>query len=831
VNTSPNPDRATEPSGERRASGAPRATNGGGPTAPATPEHLTRPERRLRGLLWVHALICVAFAAGYLITGKVTELGFVPNSVGKDGLFTILSVLGAANVRKRGWTAPVLAAAYVCLITGEAVSLARGNAAAQDVLGFHVSGSVALLGWMAIDVVLTGLLISWWLSAERARLGLRYLNAVAFHGLAALADVLIEGADEKVPPAQIARNVDHYLHRLTAAGKARVRLALTVLGVLPPWLPMPLRAPAARKRLLSRHFIDDVAKRRLPRPARTLMQALVRTASQMAYLGYYGDPASWPSIGYVPFPERRNGRQPQASDHPYGPLKTLPAPPRTRYDVVIVGSGAAGSILAYRFAEAGRRVLLLERGPYADPREFAADEVQQYLKLYNEGALTLAKDFRLQVLQGMCVGGGTTVNNGVCLDPPGPVLDRWAERGIDRARLEDSIREVRAWLRVSPIADHTVSPGAKRFVDGVAALELPGTLRRVETNLLGDCLGCGYCNIGCGYGKRESMLDRILPEAQRLPNGTVDVLPEFRALRIVHDGDRAVGVLGEHRGRAEVCVLGDEIILAAGAVASSWLLQRSGIGGDRAGAALHFNINSPVTADFPEPVDTYAGLQMTHAYEPPGDEPAYLLETWFNPPATQALAMPGWFDRHYANMRRYRHMAAAGALVGTTHPARITATAQGPNIDYTPSAHDLGRLVDGIKQIGAIYFAAGAERVMPATFAWRQYRSPAGLADLDRLVHGNADLLITTAHPQSGNPIGEIREGGVVRPDFRVHGFANLYLCDASAFPSSVGVNPQLAVMGLAQLAAHEILGTPPVTLREWEPPPFAEPPVQTPAA
>jgi choline dehydrogenase-like flavoprotein len=303
------------------------------------------------------------------------------------------------------------------------------------------------------------------------------------------------------------------------------------------------------------------------------------------------------------------------------------------------------------------------------------------------------------------------------------------------------------------------------------------------------------------------MLDRILPEAQLLTSGSVDVLPRFHAQQIVGDGDRAVGVRGQHEGRPAVFIAAEEVIVSAGAVGSSWLLQRSGIGGDNAGAALHFNINSPLTGDFPDTVDTFAGLQMTHAYEPPGAEPGYILETWFNPPATQSLAMPGWFDRHYENMKRYRHMAAAGALVGTTRPARMSSTEQGPVIDYVPSPEDLGRVVDGIKLVGRIFLAAGAQRVMPATFAWREYRSPGELDDLDSVVRENADLLLTTAHPQSGNPIGEPGEGGVVGPDFRVHGFRNLFLCDASAFPSSIGVNPQLTVMGLAQLAAHKICG------------------------
>jgi choline dehydrogenase-like flavoprotein len=169
--------------------------------------------------------------------------------------------------------------------------------------------------------------------------------------------------------------------------------------------------------------------------------------------------------------------------------------------------------------------------------------------------------------------------------------------------------------------------------------------------------------------------------------------------------------------------------------------------------------------------------------------------------------MPGWFERHYENMQRYRHMAAGGALVGTTRPASLKATRSGPEIRYEPSREDLGRVLDGVALIGRIFLAAGARRVMPATFAWHEMRTPGELGALRAIVRDNADIMLTTAHPQGGNPVGDVRQGGVVDADFRVHGFRNLWLCDSSVFPSSVTVNPQLTVMGMAQYASERILG------------------------
>jgi choline dehydrogenase-like flavoprotein len=105
--------------------------------------------------------------------------------------------------------------------------------------------------------------------------------------------------------------------------------------------------------------------------------------------------------------------------------------------------------------------------------------------------------------------------------------------------------------------------------------------------------------------------------------------------------------------------------------------------------------------------------------------------------------------------------------------------------------------------------------VMPATFAYHEYREAGELDALERAVRAPGDLLMTSAHPQGGNALG-----AVVDEDFRVRGYRNLFLCDASVFPSSVHVNPQLTVMGMAQYAARRILQLPPPVIVTQRPVP-----------
>jgi choline dehydrogenase-like flavoprotein len=480
-------------------------------------------------------------------------------------------------------------------------------------------------------------------------------------------------------------------------------------------------------------------------------------------------------------------------------------------DVVIVGSGAAASILANQLIEQGRKVLMIERGKHVDPKDFNEKEVDMVSRLYQNGALQLSRDFRFQIFQGSCVGGSTVVNNAACFKTPDYILDRWINEmgiAIDREKYLKSIDSLYELLHVSHVPQMTddkyLNPGGRLFSDacGKMGYELP-ELDSIMANING-CLGCGYCNIGCKYGRKLSMLDTILPLTQISHPGSLQIISGCEALSFNRDrrSNRISSVTAQFESGKKINLKGKTFVSSAGAVSSSILLIKSNLGIVNAGKKLSFNLGSQITAVYDKTVNSFDGLQISHFLRT-GDR-RYVMETWFNPPMFQSTAMPGWFDQHFRNMLEYNKMACTGVLVGTSSNATVKARGLlGRDIDYEPTEEDFNSLMDALTRVSEIYLNGGATRVMPNTFNYYEYRDIPDLKERIRKdVKASRDISTGTGHPQGGNVMSNDPATGVVDSGFKVFGFENLFVCDASVFPTSLGVNPQVTVMALAHYAA-----------------------------
>jgi choline dehydrogenase-like flavoprotein len=775
---------------------------------------LTREERALRrwllALTVLFAAQAVAFYLPELWSGSADTRPFAINSFAKDVLFATLTGVAAADVRRFSRLIGLVIAGHLAIIVLLAIALVSGRYEATfpppDWQG-DLTGPWALAGWLGGAIVMTGVLIWLYRRALRARYRLRYLWPIEHDTLAAVADAILDRP--AVAPREIATAVDAYWAKLRIRAKWRLRFALLAVCFVPVAklkAPLPLMDRPRRRQFIERHLLAEIARHELG-PFRAGLQAAIRFAMQLVYVGYYGDERSHPATGYVRFSERPAWPGEPA---PHERLLTLAphdaAGERLEADVVIVGSGAGGSMAAHALAARGLDVLIVERGPHVDRSEFTEDEPEMYARLYSDGALQLSRDFSVQVLQGMCVGGSTVVNNGVSFSLPANVLDQWNElhhAGLDPDELRKSFDAVRALVSVQRQNGAPPNPIAHRI----------GALRPVDANLDG-CLGCGYCNIGCRYGKKLSMLDRVLPETQRRYGERLRILPECGAERILVSRGRATGVrcrLRTDGGRDRTVDIHARkaVVVAAGAIHSSLLLMRSQIGGDLVGRHLCANLGSHLTAYFEDglPLNAFDGLQMSHFVDN-GHGRNHVIETWFNPVMSQALVMPGWLGDHQENMERYNRLSCLGVLVGSerreSNRVLKRAAMNGAQVDLTPSNADLDGLLTGLREAGELLLENGATCVMPATFRYWELRK-GELGKLrrgpDGIVGDASDISVNTGHPQGGNPMSRDPGLGVVDGRFRVHGYENLHVCDASVFPSAITVNPQLTVMALAHLA------------------------------
>jgi choline dehydrogenase-like flavoprotein len=562
----------------------------------------------------------------------------------------------------------------------------------------------------------------------------------------------------------------------------------------------------------------------------SLLRQVLQSLHLLIVFPYYAHPRGGRLVGYEPPVIHPKGRV---------TLAVSDAPPDRVFDVAIAGSGPAGSLLAQRLSKAGKSVLLLEQGRYTPEHTLGSDEVAATSRLYKDSGLQQANGALLAqifepkehpafvVLQGSCVGGGAMVNNAICFRLPARRFADWQAAGfpISQGDLDTAYSAVAAELSIGPVSTKVADPATMlNPAPGYFSFD-PLPLEEIQVNFQdfagGDsgCAGNGLCNIGCGAERKKNALQVYLPDA--VARGTV-IVPRASVEEIVPaagGGAGAGGAAVDHLrvflagSGAHVQVRAKQFVISAGAVASSHLLLRSGAAReilDRArlpvGKSFGANIDSPVFAVVPGAPRRRTAVQMAHFVEPGGDS-GFIVESWFAPPGMLAIAMPGYFEDHFRRMGDYARTVGAAPLVGTETPGEITAEGDKAIITLPIRAPETTRLRAAIAALARAFLKGGhagrPEAVLVALDGGREIRTEADVAAFEAELTSLERLAVSTAHPQGGNALST---RGVLDASFRVGGFSNLRVCDASVFPLSAGVNPQWTVMALAHLCAERMI-------------------------
>jgi len=469
-------------------------------------------------------------------------------------------------------------------------------------------------------------------------------------------------------------------------------------------------------------------------------------------------------------------------------------------DVCVIGSGAGGSVVAWEAAKRGLRTLVIERGPYVRAEDLTHSELEMIPHLYKDGGLQLNTAMDMFIMQGSCVGGSTVISNMVLLRASDDVFATWRGLGADVSTeaMRAAYDDVEMRLGACEPDDDVVSRTSHLFMDGARAI---GRTPRWMKKSLGKCRGCGNCNVGCSFGAKRDALTTYIRWAE---DAGARVLPDTNVEAITHRNGRVTGLrCTTGRRREPLEVRARQVVVAAGAVGSSALLLASGIHRN-VGTRVSFNAGAMMIGDFAQPLDSYDADQMSVYLEGDG----WCIEATHNPIMSTALTTPGWLGEHGALLRRQRHLAYAGALVATEAVGRVV---QSPvwgheETRFAATDRDVTRLKDGLRTIAEAFFAAGATRIVLPTHRVQTIDSPRDIDRVSTCFRSTREISFGSAHPQGGNPMSDDPRLGAVRSDFSVHGFDNLFVADASVFPSCIGVNPIDTIMALASIASGRIL-------------------------
>ena len=601
--------------------------------------------------------------------------------------------------------------------------------------------------------------------------------------------------------ARVERIVPLAIEAIESLSPQRSAELLLFLDLLTAPMLLPLRVRATILRGLAD---SPIAK------LRSGFAALKRLVLFLAYAeGEPGDEnPTWPRIGY-PGPRHDRGAATQA------PLTlSLARDGETvAADVVVIGSGAGGGVAAAVFARAGKRVVVLEAGTAWNAQTFTQRE-RSIADLYLDRGLASSDDVGLVVLAGETLGGGTTINWSTSFRLAERVAAEWERESGIAGLAQELVAHYDALereLQLEPCERHNANNAV--LVDGCRALGLHVTA--MPRNAPPDCgEGCGYCGMGCAYGKKRSTPAVFLPDV--LANGG-SIYANARAERILLSGARARGVEvrqtvapGDER---QFVVEADVVVCAGGSLRTPGILARSGIAHPLLGKRLFVHPVFGIAATFERPIEAWHGpIQSAYsdAFDALAGNYGVKLEVAPVHPAFGAMVFP-WQSagQHARAVEEMRFQALLIALTRDRDPGSIDLDAEAA-IHYALSPFDAENLLAGLAGAIEVAFAAGAQRVstlhnVPLVFERAEWNDETKRGLVARLRHAglaaNRQPLFS-AHQMGTAPFGADPESSVVDPLGRIWGYENLLVADASLFPQASGVNPMLTIMALARRIA-----------------------------
>jgi choline dehydrogenase-like flavoprotein len=496
-------------------------------------------------------------------------------------------------------------------------------------------------------------------------------------------------------------------------------------------------------------------------------------------------------------------------------------------DVVVIGTGCGGAVVARVLAEAGWSVLMLERGglALAERGDFDQREDDMLAKIDGGRGLDTTDDGLVALTYGNAVGGASLHYWADTYRTPKDRCELWASRyGVQHRSYDELVPwfdKIERDLNVHDAPDQARNKMNALFVKGMDALGLP--VERVP-QARKNCVGSGYCMQGCAYDAKQSQLVTNLPAA--LAAGA-RIFADCRVDGIVVEDGRATGVAASFLDRRTNAPSGRTlrvrskraVVVAAGGFNTAPLLMKSGVPDPSGllGEHLQMNPGFRTLGLFDEDVVMWRGIPAAvgsldfRLARFDGDRylgGGYQLYPDQLPPATLAALLPGFGKEHRAIMANAHRVGSVTSWTDEVGSGWVKPGADGRPVWHMPIAGvDDAMHRDAMKLHARILLAAGAREVLIPDRRGTRIR---GVDEIDAQVAAvdlrPGSLIFAAPHPAGACRMGGRPEDSVVSSDGELWAVRGLFVADPSAFPTVVSVDPSETIMAWSYVTATRLL-------------------------
>jgi hypothetical protein len=526
-------------------------------------------------------------------------------------------------------------------------------------------------------------------------------------------------------------------------------------------------------------------------------------------------------------------------------------------DCIVIGSGPGGATVAHQLWEAGKRVVLIEKGPWVI---WGSMDTRSYYKLMFQQNNAATADNGVLLRSGETVGGGTTVNIDLAFSPLEATIQarvgEWKEKGLIDGRfytqehLSAAYQWVREKIQTRQLSQTELNQDNQVLWDGAEALGVDPKLYHLNRYPV------GYSPSPVD-DKRDAAKQLLLPAAEDADN-PLSIVPDASIGEVVFEAVpggqdvRATGVTLTMNPPwttygntivdpcnlkipvgVTVTIHADNVILAAGTIGTTRILLNTAknnpaVANPRIGKGLILHPSVPMIGVFDRQINLLEGLDSATFVDAFGVMPGFIFETMGGLPAYGAVLIPGNGKQVYENIVKFNVSAGFGVmLVDTPSDSNcITLNDQGnPVLTYTLSEADKKRFRTGVALGIRMMFLAGAKSVIiPSNENFLHEKDFDPMQGVYLTDIKQADLveqylnfipnrtLLTAAHIQAADKMGPSPDIAVVSTQQRVWNVItgrevpNLYVMDSSIFPTSVGANPMQSIYTFAKIFTARFL-------------------------